>query len=325
MSRTTNQPTPAVSVIVPVYNAEKTLRDTLQSLDEQTLLELEIIVVDDGSTDNSLSLATSMAKTSKHAIAVLHQENKGPSAARNHGLDNAHGEYFAFVDSDDTVDKTMYEKMYASAAKHSSDIVSCGRTLYDSATGQPLREKVPKYEVLHGGLKESPQTMKRVGQLMCDKLFRRSIVEAHHIRLDEDLRHAEDFLFISKIKLHVDTVSCVQEPLYRWNTNNSASISGGNAHVLDIPIAGERAIKLYQSVGMFDHVSKHVLFVLVGYYLRKCRDLSFSSPLFWKYKHAFKKLFKRYFSTDWNAMVKKRMNKMISNQEANRWLRIKAL
>lgn len=325
MSETTNRSIPAVSVVVPAYNAEKTLEETLSSIDKQTLQELEIIVVDDGSKDESLRIAQAFATHCKHPITVLHQENKGPSAARNLGLNNAQGEYFAFVDADDVVDERMYEKMYSSAKKHDADIVSCGRRLVDAATGEEIRRKVPGYECLRGGIRENPEIITRVGQLMCDKIFRRSIAEEHHIRLDEDLRHAEDFLFISEIKLYVRNVSSLKEPLYDYRVNNSTSLSGGNENVMDIPIACEKVISIYKKNDVFEITSLQLLFIITGYYLRKCRDLDSRTNQFRQFKGMYMRLFNIYFSKTWRKMVFIRSIKMIAKKEASPMLLVKVL
>ena len=97
-----------ISVIVPVYNAEKYLADCVQSIISQTYRNLEIILVDDGSKDSSGSICDSFAEKDSR-IKVIHQENAGVSAARNHGLDECHGEYVSFVDSDDYYSTNLFE------------------------------------------------------------------------------------------------------------------------------------------------------------------------------------------------------------------------
>ncbi len=110
-----------VSIIVPVYNTEKFLEKCLGSLVSQTLKEIEIICVDDGSVDNSLNIIKKFAKEDSR-IKVIEQENKKQGAARNNGTKIAKGEYIGFVDSDDWVDIDYYEKMYIAAKKYDSDI-----------------------------------------------------------------------------------------------------------------------------------------------------------------------------------------------------------
>src|SRR5699024_6933853 len=113
---------PKVSVIVPVYNVEKYIEKCIQTLVNQTLQDLEIIIVNDGSTDNSEKIIKKYKKEYKNIIYVT-KENGGLSSARNFGLLYATGEYVAFLDSDDYVDKIIYEKMYNKAKETNSDYV----------------------------------------------------------------------------------------------------------------------------------------------------------------------------------------------------------
>ncbi len=115
---------PKVSIIVPVYNSGKYLKTCLDSLVNQTLKNIEIIAVDDCSTDNSLLILMDYAKK-YHNIKVYHnRENLGQGASRNRGLDVARGEYIGFVDSDDYIRYTMYEDMYKAAVNNSAPLVS---------------------------------------------------------------------------------------------------------------------------------------------------------------------------------------------------------
>ena len=297
---------PRVSVVVPIYNSESALQECLDSLSAQTLNDIEIILVDDGSTDDSLEIANSFAFSYKGLCTVLSQQNAGPSAARNKGLDVARGEFIAFVDSDDVVHPTMYEKLVESADKYGSDIISCGRVSVDSSTGKIIKEKVPKYDVLEGCVRTNPSIAKRVSPLMCDKMFRRSIIEEWGLRLDDDIRHAEDYLFSSRYRLYTKSVSAVGEVLYRYKVSNQASLSGGNAYVMDIPEACRRIVKLYQEEGVLRQTSEELMFVFTGYYLRKCKALPPRSPQLKEFKKSFKSLFLGTFGSKWLIMATKR-------------------
>lgn len=300
---------PRVSIVVPFYNSEDTLPACLDGLRKQTLEDIEIILVDDGSEDDSLAVARAFAESYEGTCVVLHQENGGPSAARNKGLEVAAGEFVAFVDSDDEVDPTMYEKMVASADKHDSDIVSCGRRSVDVSTGETLKEKIPRYGVLEGNVGTNPSIAKRVSPLMCDKMFRMSIVNEHGLRLDEDIRHAEDYLFSSRYRLYTRRVSAVGEALYRYRVSNRDSLSGGNAYVMDIPLACERVVDLYRKEGVLKKAEGEILFVLVGYYLRKCEALGPRTPQGRKFKRTFRKLFFKNFGFAWLSVLRKRIEK----------------
>ena len=110
-----------VSVIIPIYNTEKYLKKCLNSLIHQTLSDIEIICVNDGSTDKSIDILRNFA-SQDHRIKIIEQENKKQGAARNAGMKIAQGEYIGFVDSDDWVDLDYFEKLYISAIKHKADI-----------------------------------------------------------------------------------------------------------------------------------------------------------------------------------------------------------
>ena len=300
---------PVISAIVPFFNSQHTLLTCLDSLAKQTLKGVEIVLIDDGSTDDSLRIAKEFASEYDGRCIVLHQENSGPSVARNAGLDCATGKYVAFVDSDDVIDLTMFEKMVDSAEKHASDIVSCGKVYVDVSTGEQQRVRIPKYEVLDGNARTNPSIVKRVGPLMCDKIFRRSLIEDHCIRMDSGFSHAEDFLFISRCKLYTNCVSAVGEPLYQYNIGNPNSISGGNARILDIPRVCQRVIDLYSQEGIFESTKKQLLYVFLGYYLRKCDSVDSESKILKQFKREFQKLFWENFGSRWVGALRNRVRK----------------
>lgn len=123
---------PLISVIVPVYNIYDCLPKCVKSLEAQTYVNLEIILVDDGSTDQTGRLCDELAAQSNRNILVYHKENGGSSSARNLGITKAHGEFLGFVDSDDYVEPDMYEKLYESIQKYDADIVQTGRDEVDA-------------------------------------------------------------------------------------------------------------------------------------------------------------------------------------------------
>ncbi|MBQ9730331.1 MAG: glycosyltransferase [Clostridia bacterium] len=118
-----------ISVIVPVYNVEKYLSECVDSILRQTYQNLEVILVDDGSTDNSGAICDEYAKKDSR-IKVFHKENGGLSSARNYGLDRMHGDYVAFVDSDDYIADTMYEELIKKCLEYGADITACGFTRF---------------------------------------------------------------------------------------------------------------------------------------------------------------------------------------------------
>ena len=118
---------PKFSIIVPVYNVEDYLERCLDSIISQTFSNIEIICVDDGSTDNSGNICEEYADKEQR-ISVIHKENEGPAAARNDGLENIQGAYVSFVDCDDWLEPEMYTTMLQALNKEQADIIICGYT-----------------------------------------------------------------------------------------------------------------------------------------------------------------------------------------------------
>ena len=114
---------PVISVIIPVYNAEKYLEKCLNSVIKQTLKDIEIICINDGSTDGSLNILQKYSEKDKRFI-IIDQKNSGQSVARNKGLSVAKGEFIGFVDSDDWIDDDFYEKLYDAAIEYKADIAA---------------------------------------------------------------------------------------------------------------------------------------------------------------------------------------------------------
>ena len=125
-----NKQKPLISVIIAIYNPGKHLRKCLDSIVNQTYKNLEIILVDDGSTDSSLSVCKEYAEKDNRII-VHHKENSGVSSTRNEGIKLAHGDYFSFIDSDDYIECEMYEKMFCAALETGAGIVQVARNEID--------------------------------------------------------------------------------------------------------------------------------------------------------------------------------------------------
>jgi len=140
-----------ISIIMPIYNAEKYLKDAVDSVLKQTLKEIELIAIDDCSSDNSLSILKEYAKKDNRLKILKTNTNSGkPGIPRNLGLQKATGDYIAFLDSDDYIDKTMYEKLYKKAKETNADIIKCNTLLFGGNIKKPyaikkyLDRKTPK-------------------------------------------------------------------------------------------------------------------------------------------------------------------------------------
>lgn len=133
-----------ISVIIPVYNAENYLQEMFDSLMRQTFQGLEVIIVNDGSTDGSQELIEKIALNSKLNIKTFYQENKGQSAARNYGVEQAIGKYIAFIDADDYIETVYFERLYKVIEQEKADIVQCGYRKYITGTDKEIYRRMPK-------------------------------------------------------------------------------------------------------------------------------------------------------------------------------------
>ncbi|EGP5489252.1 glycosyltransferase, partial [Enterococcus faecium] len=134
-----------ISIIVPVYKVEPYLRKCVDSILAQTFTDFEVILVDDGSPDNSGKICDEYASKDSR-VRVIHKKNGGLSSARNAGIDVARGKYLGFVDSDDYIEKDMYELLYDNIVKEQADLSICG--IYDIYAGKKVKILPEEYKVL---------------------------------------------------------------------------------------------------------------------------------------------------------------------------------
>ncbi len=171
---------PIISIIVPVYNTKTYLPRCVTSLKEQTLQDVEIILVDDGSTDGTGELCDELALTDER-IQVFHKENGGSSSARNLGIEHAKGEYLGFVDSDDYVEPDMYERLYKGIFQNQVELIQIGRDEIDGE-GNPLQDIcIPPTEVTTYSAEQFLREllMHRGDCSFCTKLVHRTLFEQH--------------------------------------------------------------------------------------------------------------------------------------------------
>ena len=166
-----------ISIIVPVYKVEKYLEKCVKSILKQTYTNLEIILVDDGSPDKCGQLCDELAKEDDR-IKVYHKENGGLSDARNYGVERANGEYIGFVDSDDYIHESMYEKLYEAIKKSGTQIVECGLTRVYKNTLRPHYEGKDYFLILdkQGYLKEYLENRRLYGSAWC-KLIHKDLAK----------------------------------------------------------------------------------------------------------------------------------------------------
>ena len=216
------QDMPRISIIIPVYNVEKYLPQCLESVCRQTYSFLEIILVDDGSTDDSGIICDIWAAKDSR-IKVIHQNNSGVSSARNAGLQFASGEYIGFVDSDDWIESNMYEKL--ATAIRNADTVSCGYVDYPYGEGVPV-PKGTKNQPICDSADAIIAFFERNGYFttLWNKLFRREVVmhEGKLIQFDTSLSFGEDEVWLLMILRNCNRVGFVPEALYHWRPRSGS-------------------------------------------------------------------------------------------------------
>lgn len=224
-----------ISIIVPVYNVENYIKECINSIINQSYKNIEIILVDDGSTDNSGSLCEEFSLIDSR-IVTFHKENGGLSDARNYGIRHSNGEYIMFVDSDDIIDKDIVNVLYTLIQKDKSiDISVCNLKRFND--GHPPRFiHRDKYSILdrEGSLKEFLY-QKRISTSSCGKLYRKKIME--NIFFVKNQRF-EDNEFVFKLLLNVDKVIVSESELYayrcRQNSITTSSFDEKDFDIIDI-------------------------------------------------------------------------------------------
>lgn len=185
---------PLISIIIPIYNSEKSLKDCITSIQNQTIKNIEIILVNDGSTDNSLSICLELASKDSR-IKVINKSNGGVSSARNVGIQNARGEYLGFIDSDDIILTDFFENLYITEA----DLVMSGINTGTHKIHPPKKERIEKIHIPGTLNKHCTTTYMRS---VCTSLFRRQIIHDNNLIFDESLVWGEDYLFLLNFISH---------------------------------------------------------------------------------------------------------------------------
>lgn len=190
---------PLVSIIVPIYNVEPYLKKCIDSIINQTLTNIEIILVNDGSTDNSGNIIDEYAKKDKRIIAI-HKENGGQASARNMGLDIASGKYIGFVDSDDWIELDMYENLYKKIKHTNSDICICGRRAYNEdgklSNAINLQDEIIDFNKNNDKKHILDKFFYSYTVVVWNKLYKNEIINNNNIRFkDVNYVGSEDALF----------------------------------------------------------------------------------------------------------------------------------
>ena len=210
------------SVIIPAYNCEKTIENTVNSVLKSGLSDFEIIIINDGSKDSTKTICDELSK--KHnEITCIHKENEGVSSARNRGIDEAKGEYILFMDSDDTYESRGFIKVCELLEENNPDLLVFGLSFDYYKNNSVYRSDILAYT--HEGVFEPAQWSNDFINLFdcnslssaCNKIFKAQIVKENNLRFNKDVFLMEDFLFVLGYLKYTKNILFIKDALYHYH------------------------------------------------------------------------------------------------------------
>ena len=304
-----------VSVIVPVYKVEKYIDKCLNSLVNQTISDLEIVVVNDGSPDNSEVIINDYLKKYPDLFKYIKIPNGGVANARNIGLENASGEYIGFCDSDDYVESNMFELLYEAAKKNKADIVISGYFSDNEQNGTIKNCGLDEMSEFSKSLEENPSMLFAMNPFITSKIFSKKMLEKYEIKFNKNYRIFEDLLFCYTALLKANRVEKVNKALYHYIRRANDSVTGQlNVKFYDLfPVMNDLK-KFYVENSNVDFTEELTYIALHHAHLRFSLKVGFKKLLL-KYKyisdcHKFFDSFNPKWRKNIYFKLKKRTNKL---------------
>lgn len=302
---------PKVSVIVPFYNVEKYIEKCLETLVNQTLDDIEIILVNDGSKDKTVDIVKKYKEMYSNKIVYLEKENGGLSDARNYAISYARGEYIAFLDSDDYVETNMYKEMYEIAQKENSDMVECNfiweypnKTRIDIGT---------TYNNKH-------EMIEKIRVVAWNKLIKREILEKSKVQFPKGYRY-EDVEFTYKLIPFLEKVSFCKTPMVHY-VQREGSISNvqnkRNAEIFDVM---EHVMDYYKENNLYEEYYQELEYLYARY--------AFCSSFLRIVKIKDKEIRKQLLDMTWNNVYEKfpdwKKNKILNTDKSKKNIYLKTI
>lgn len=219
---------PKVSIITPAYNSGKYIKETIESIQKQSFADYEHIIVDDGSTDDTVDRVQKYIDNDSRII-LIKQKNRGAAAARNRAMDIAKGEYVTFVDSDDFVVSNMLDVLVSAASKHNNDVISFNKYLYDNNTKSTINEtwlyKTDFLPEVFNPTKDIDKFAFIFAPLNICIFLRRSFIDNNQLRFNTKYKRNEDILFVGQIMALAKKASVINTELYYYRIGMSSNMS----------------------------------------------------------------------------------------------------
>ena len=248
---------PKVSVIVPFYNVENYIDKCIQSIINQSLKDIEIILVNDGSEDGSEKIAKGYLEKYPDKIIYLEKENGGLGDARNYGMPYANGKYISFVDSDDYIEPNMYEEMLKTAEQENSDMVECD--FWWEYPNKTVEDVGVIYEGKHEALVKA-----RV--VAWNKLIKKEIVDKYDIKFPKRYKY-EDVEFFYKLNPYLNKISFVKKPFIHYVQRNNSLSNSQNERTKEIFYVLDNVIKYYKENGIYEEYKNELEYVYTRFLL----------------------------------------------------------
>lgn len=214
-----------ISIVVAVYNAEKYLPRCLDALVNQTLKEIEILCVDDGSTDSAPQIVDQYAEKYPEKIKAFHKENGGEFTTRNYGLERATGEYVTFVDNDDWVEKDWAEKLYNAAKSNDADLAVCGFERIDLETNKVVAKDMTGYGTCVKEIVNNDDYMVFINPAPWNKIYKREKVKDLRFL---NFRGFNDMIFLTSSFTKIDKIAFIPDVLYHYYLRYDSQIHNVN-------------------------------------------------------------------------------------------------
>lgn len=248
---------PKVSVIVPIYNVEKYLEKCINSLLSQTLEDIQIILVNDGSKDNSGNIAKEYEQNNKDRVIYVEKENGGLSDARNYGLKYANGDFIAFLDSDDYIEKNAYEEMYNKAIEENADYVEC-----DFIWEFPNKIRVDKQYPY----KNKKEMLSFVRVVAWNKLIKRQLIIDNNLEFPKGLRY-EDVEFTYKLIPFINKFAYVDKPFIHYVQREGSIANVQNERTAEIFTVLDNVIEFYKKNNIYEEYRNELEYNYARYLL----------------------------------------------------------
>lgn len=231
-----------ISVIVPIYNKEKHIRNLLKSIKRQTYEDFELILVNDGSTDKSMEIVEEELKDLKCKYTVINKENGGQSTTRNRGIKEAEGKWIVMLDSDDAIQEDYLKILFESVENCKADVGICDIKMVDDCNIFSESERTHKLEIKDGKEFFKDFILHKISIGPNSLIIKKNLLDEYNIKFNEKSRYSEEFIFITELLYNANKVVHVKEELYNYCLRSGSVSTGANIEKI---INGYKQIEKY--------------------------------------------------------------------------------